>query len=260
MFDSKGSFIPNHIHKIFSYPSSDYYRFNLDSESKIIDSISKTFNISTEEISSSFNGFCSDIDQDQSLRNILNGPSIPFYIPRNEKSDIGSILQIDLLPKLNSSFRNSFPSSHFKIITQDKQHLSDRLLPTPESGYQAFLDQINSTDVFGFYFPAAFPGFAISAQREAFKSLLSSLNICLSGPLDIVSAVTTFPTLLINPVKYSPILCMSGVHHVDQRLEGVLKSYGPHLELWILSNLLTPGLEQVSEQWYGGLTVYRSVN
>jgi len=259
MFDSKGSFIPNPTHKIFSYPPSGYYRFNLDSESKIIDSISIAFNISTEEISSSLNGLRSDINQEQSLWNILNGPSIPFYVSSNEKSDIGSILQIDLLPRLDSSFRDSFPASHFKVITQDKQHLSGRLLPTPESGYQAFLDQINSTDVFGLYFPAAFPEFAISAQREAFKSLHSSLNICLPGPLDIVSAITTFPTLLINPVNYSPILCMSGVHHVDHRLEAVLKSYGPHLELWILSNLLAPGLEQVSEQWYGGLTVYRSV-
>jgi len=260
MFDSNGTFIPNLIHKVFSYPPSDYYQFNLDSASKIFDSISTANSISTNEIRSSYDQLYYDIDQDQSLRNILNGPSIPFYIPCNDKSDIGSILQIDLLPQLDFSFRNSFPSSHFKIITQDKQHLIDRLLPTPESGYQAFLDQINSTDVFGFYFPASFPEFAISAQREAFKCLHTSLNICLSGPLDIVSAVTTFPTLLINTVHYSPILCMPGVHHVDQRLEAVLKSYGPHLELWILSNLLAPGLEQVSEQWYGGLTVYRSVN
>jgi len=259
MFDSKGFFIPNFTHKIFSYPPSDYYRFNLDSESKTIDSISEATNIPTDKISYSLHQLRSDIDQDKFLQNILNGPSIPFYIPRNEKSDIGSILQIDLLPQLNSSFRESFPSSHFKIITQDKQHLSGRLLPTPESGYHAFLDQINSTDVFGFYFPAAFPQFAVSAQRQAFISIPSSLNICLSGPLDIVSAVTTFPTLLINPVHYSPILCMSGVHHVDRRLEAVLKSYGPHLELWILSNLLTQGFEKVSEQWYGGLTVYKSV-
>ena len=53
---------------------------------------------------------------------------------------------------------------------------------------------------------------------------------------------------------------MSGARHVDNRLEAVLKSYGPHLEFWVLSNLLTPGIEQVSEQWYGGLTIYKSLN
>jgi len=259
MFDSKGIFIPNSTHKVYSYPPSDYYRFNLDSVTNTIKSISQANKVSIEKISSSLNELRSDIDQDQFLHNIVNGPSLPFYIQRNVKSDIGAILQNDLLPQLDSSFRESFPSSHFKIITQDKQHLSGRLLPTPESGYHAFFDQINSNDVIGFYFPAAFPQFAISAQRQAFISIPSSLNICLSGPLDIVSAVTSFPTLLINPVHYSPILCMSGVHHVDHRLEAVLKSYGPHLELWILSNLLIHGLEQVSEQWYGGLTVYKSV-
>ena len=50
---------------------------------------------------------------------------------------------------------------------------------------------------------------------------------------------------------------MSGVRHVDERLEAVLKSYGPHLEFWVLSNVLTPGKEQISEQWYGGLTIYK---
>ena len=111
----------------------------------------------------------------------------------------------------------------------------------------------------GIYFPAAFPEFAISSQRDAFKSLQTDLNICLSGPLEVVSATTSCPSLLIDSENYSPILCMSGVSHVDNRLEAVLKSYGPHLEFWILSNLLTPGVEQVSEQWYGGLTIYKSV-
>ena len=260
MFDLKGSFIPGPSHKVFSYPASNYYQFNLDDNSKAIDSISQAYKVSAQEITQSLQELRSEVEQDHVLQYILNGPSIPFYIQRNEKSDIGSILEGDLLPELNSSFREIFPSSHFKIITQDKQHLSQRLLPAPESGYQSLLSQLKSSDVFGLYFPAAFPEFAISSQRDAFKSLESPLNICLSGPLEIVSAVTTNPSLLVNSDHYSPILCMSGVSHVDNRLEAVLKSYGPHLELWILSNLLTPGIEQLSEQWYGGLTVYRPAN
>ena len=143
------------------------------------------------------------------------------------------------------------------MVTQDKQHLAHRLLSSPGSGYEQLLSAVNNSDVIGFYFPSAFPEFSISSQRDAFKSISSSLKMCLSGPLEIVSASILNPSLLINTDHYSPILCMSGVRHVDERLESVLKSYGPHLEFWVLSNVLIPGKEQLSEQWYGGLTIYQ---
>ena len=135
-----------------------------------------------------------------------------------------------------------------------------RLLPIPEVGYSSFLDSLRQSDVIGYYFPLAFAEFSVSSQRLAYKSISSPLSFCLSGPLEIISSVITNPSLLINSEHYSPILCMSGARHVDNRLEAVLKSYGPHLEFWVLSNLLTPGIEQVSEQWYGGLTIYKSLN
>lgn len=260
MFDTKGSLIPSPAHKVFSYPTSGYYKFNLATPlDELIDSICSSSVSSSNNIRSIFNSLHDEINHDQSLRSILNGPCIPFGLEKNLSSDIGSILEMDLLPSLNSSFLDSYPDAHFKVVIQDKQLLAGRLLPFQGSGYQKFLSTLNSANVIGYYFPYAFPEFSISSQRDAFKAITTSLNICLSGPLEIVSASTTNPSLLINADYYSPILCMSGVHHVDDRLEAVLKSYGPHLEFWVLSNILTPGIEQVSEQWYGGLTIYQPV-
>jgi len=80
--------------------------------------------------------------------------------------------------------------------------------------------------------------------------------MCLSGPLEIFSAIIGKPDLLANEEGYSPILCMASVAHTDTRLALVLKAYGPHLEFWCLTQMLTPNLKQVSEQWAGGITVY----
>lgn len=260
MFDTKGSFIPSPAYKVFSYPTSGYYKFNLSSPmDELINSICSSSVNATDNLRAIFNSLHDKINHDQSLRGVLNGPCIPFCLEKNTSTDIGSILETNLLPSLNTSFLESYPDSHFKVIIQDKQHLSERLLPFQGSGYQEFLSTLNHANVIGYYFPYSFPEFSISSQRDAFKAIATSMNICLSGPLEIVSASITNPSLLINKDHYSPILCMSGVHHVDARLEAVLKSYGPHLEFWILSNILTPGTEQISEQWYGGLTIYQSV-
>ena len=258
MFDTKGSFIPSSVHNVFSYPPSDYYQLNLKtSPEELIKVICGSLNHNGENIQPNFNNLRDEIHQDSSLRSVLHGPFIPFFLQQNTATDIGSILESELLPSLNSSFLRDHPDAHFKVVIQDKQYLSGRLLPVHHSGYQRFLSSLNHSSIIGFYFPYAFPEFSISSQREAYKSITTSLNTCLSGPLEIVSASITYPSFLINTDHYSPILCMSGVRHVDPRLEAVLKSYGPHLEFWILSNVLTPGIEQVSEQWYGGLTIYK---
>lgn len=259
MFDTNGSFIPSLAHKVFSSPPSGYYKFNLHlSPSDLVNAICSLPDNLEKSLRLGYDNLLNEINQDKFLSPILRGPFIPFSINKNPSTDIGSILESDLLPSLNTSFLQANPDSHFKVVTQDKQHLAGRLSPVLGSGYQQFLTSVNNSDVIGYYFPTAFPEFSISSQREAFKAISTSLNICLSGPLEIISASITNPSFLINPDHYSPILCMSGARHADERLEAVLKSYGSHLEFWVLSNVLTPGIEQVSEQWYGGLTIYKS--
>ena len=39
----------------------------------------------------------------------------------------------------------------------------------------------------------------------------------------------------------------------------LFKSYGPHLEFWLMSQMLTPNETQVSEQWSGGVTIFESI-
>ena len=80
--------------------------------------------------------------------------------------------------------------------------------------------------------------------------------MCLSGAMDIGAAVVGFPELLISKDHYTPILCMSSLVHSDKRLILALKSYGPHMEFWCMTQMLSKKTTQVSEQWAGGLTIF----
>ena len=82
------------------------------------------------------------------------------------------------------------------------------------------------------------------------------LSFCLSGGIDICSAFIGTPELLLSEVFYTPITVLSSYVHKDDRMVLLLKAYGPHLEFWCLSQMLTKSIKQVSEQWTGGLTFY----
>jgi hypothetical protein len=112
----------------------------------------------------------------------------------------------------------------------------------------------------GWYFPQALQQFDLDSQVDQMRDLPNVEGVCLSGPAEIFAALIGKPDLLINEHGYSPILCMSALQHADDRLALVVKSYGPHLEFWCLSQMLTPGVKQVSEQWSGGMTFFCQVD
>jgi hypothetical protein len=74
--------------------------------------------------------------------------------------------------------------------------------------------------------------------------------------MDICSALIGSPDLLISDEYYAPVLCLSSYVHQDKRLVLLMKAYGPHMEFWCMTQMLTKDTTQVSEQWAGGLTIY----
>jgi len=256
MFDSQGYFVPSHDLTYFAYPPTKFYKLNLPDPQDVIDNISTIYSVDKQCLSKKLDEIVAKITSDPLLPNLINGPFVPFYLPYSSISDIGIRLTDEILPTLSEAFKATDPRAHFKAVIQDKQQLNHRILPAPASGYPALMDANSTSALFGVYFPIVFNQFSVSSQRKAFSKIKSDLQICLSGPLEICSSIVASPKLLIHRESYSPILNMSGAQHVDDRLTCCIKSYGPHLEFWVLTNNLMPGVEQVSEQWAGGLTVY----
>lgn len=262
MFDLKGSFIPEADSTVFSYPSTGFYKLNYEGLDESISIISNRYSVPISLLSDLQAKLDKQRSLSEELSNLHLGPRIPFFIPQSSSDDIGQRLELEILPLLAESFLNTDSEAHFKAVLQDKQQLSGRLSPSEGTGYDRFCMCNASNAIYGNFYPLAFNQHSQSSARKAVKVLINKSNaeISLSGPLEIASALTVCPRLLHHKESYSPILVMSGVDHADSRLITCLKSYGPHLELWALSNLLTAGVEQVSEQWTHGLTHYISIS
>jgi hypothetical protein len=195
-----------------------------------------------------------------SLKNLFNGVHIPFIIPKINKNnnDLSYTAIERLLSQLESSFKRQYPKSHFKAIMQGGSALFGNLRVDDCSRYWDLLNSIIGSDLIGWYFPQALQQFDIESQVKQIEELPHEFGLCLSGPMEVLSANIGKPDLLINEEGYAPILTMPAVKHIDDRLTFAFKSYGPHLEFWCLSNELAPGIKQVSEQWSGGISVFCS--
>lgn len=194
--------------------------------------------------------------------NLFRGVHVPFVAhSRTPLGDLGQNLEKILLPSVSKAFCAEFPESHFRAVLQGNSKLESSVTLDTRSYYGDFLKAVENQGVVGWYFPQALQEFDIESQRQQMEDIpsLPGAGVCLSGGIDICASLVGSPGLLINPEAYAPILCISSYVHADDRLVLLMKSYGPHLEFWCMSQMLTPQLKQVSEQWAGGITIYQPI-
>jgi hypothetical protein len=264
-FDSSGCCIPTKECRVFENGTVRYYDIKKPeiNFTRILEK-SKKFNLVSEEINEKdfkikAENLIDVINNDSNYKNILNGVKIPFIFQKIGKvSDLGNELEHVLLPKINHSFTEEYPDCYFKAVLQSNSKLSSKIKISPDSNYEKLIELGNEDFVVGWYFPQAFQGYDIQSQRKRIKSLpdLVGVNKCLSGGIDICASIIGVPSLLISKDTYAPILCMSSYMHDDPRLVLLLKSYGPHLEFWCMTQMLTKDVTQVSEQWSGGISIF----
>lgn len=271
-FNDTGRRLPSESMRVFGkianstyHNPSYYYRiedFKFDYNSILKNSID--YGLINKEIDlNTFQSSCEEllknIKIDSDFNNLLNGPYLPFIISEHNFDDLGEDLELNLLPKLNDSFNNKFPENHFKAILQSDSELKKNITIDPNSRYDIFIECVKKNTVVGWYFPCALQEFDVDSQRKQMLEIPSFQNICLSGGIDICASIIGSPDLLINSHNYAPILCMSAYIHRDPRLVLLLKSYGPHLEFWCMTQMLQKNIKQVSEQWAGGITIYTQI-
>jgi hypothetical protein len=265
LFDDKGRCLPSKNCRVFAEKQSDYYKISkkkLDFN-EIFERI-KRFGGAVDEFDAvnfeyQSNNLLKKLENNEGFKNITNGPHIPFlYKEINDNNDLGTDLEIFQLQKLKDSFGDKFPESHFKAVLQSDSKLKNNLKLEPGVGYENFIDLAKKKTVVGWFFPQAFQEYDVNSQRVRIKELpqVNDFNYCLSGGKDACAALVGCPELLISGEHYAPILCLSAYVHSDPRLVLLLKSYGPHMEFWCMTQILTKGIMQVSEQWSGGITVY----
>jgi hypothetical protein len=269
LFDDNGRRVPGKDARVFGSTSSFYYKLNqpVIDYALVLDR-SKKFNfvpqdVTTSDFKSQAEALLEKIKTNHAYANLLKGVKIPFVTGRKERgADLGEELESGLLSGLKQSFNACFPEAHFKAVLQSNSELPGNVFLASESRYQELISSLEAGAVVGWYFPQALQEFDVRSQRSQMVSLpeLTDVKICLSGGIDICAAVAGVPDLLISDEFYTPILCMSAYVHRDPRLVLLLKAYGPHMEFWCMTQMLTTDTTQVSEQWAGGITVFQGLN
>jgi hypothetical protein len=264
-FDETGRCIPTEGARVFGKSPSQYYVIDATEAplAAILARAQATGLVDTALTLSEFTDTVSDlksaVQADPNYAKLLKGVCVPFVYQQLELiDDLGRHLEGHMLPKLRQSFTAQFPDSHFKAVLQGNTTLEGQISPAQNVGYEQFIASSTGKALVGLYFPQALQEYDLRSQREQFRALppLAGARTCLSGGLDICAALTGQPDLLISEKHYAPILCLSAYEHRDPRLTLMLKAYGPHLEFWCMSQMLTPTTTQVSEQWSGGITIF----
>ena len=267
LFNKLGRIIPTINCRVFSDEPKTFYKIdpitidypNQHSLAKSNGLISDTEDL--ESIQKNLFNIEKSIKSNIDFKDIFNSTAIPFCFSLPEKGDdLGNQLENFWLPMLKKEYEKQVPNAYFKATLQGNTELKDSLKLSKNTGYNIFLEKCKNALVAGFYFPTAFQEFDIESQRNRIAKLPTTLNLdlCLSGPFEIIYSLISYPRLLFSKNNYSPILCASALEHNDPRMVMLFKSYGPHLEFWLLTQMLTPTKTQVSEQWSGGITIFKS--
>ena len=265
-FNSNGRRAPTSECRVFSEIPQNYYQLKQPeiNYSKILTNSIEFGGVGSDVKLDQFQLACeklkSEIEANHDFKNLLNSTHIPFICKKVDSiKDLGKDLEAIELPGIQRSFTSRFPESHFKAVLQSNSELPGSITLDPRSRYEGFLEKCQSGNVVGWYFPQALQEFDIESQRKQMAQLPDIENICLSGGIDVAAAMIGSPELLISEDFYAPILCMSAYVHSDPRLVLLLKSYGPHMEFWCMTQMLSRNITQVSEQWSGGITFYASI-
>ena len=264
LFDEHGRRVPFEGMRAFNNVSRRYYQLNQPDIQfdTVLRRMNKHAGVAESISAHQFESACLDLmktaKEDASIRDICKGVHVPFICPKFvDDIDLGEEFEQNWLAAVGSSFAAMFPQYHFKSTLQgDAPSLRGTLTLAKGARYEHFLRARRQGVIVGWYFPTALQEYDTASQRGQMRTLPLPEMLVLSGGFEAAAALVGSPDLLMNTETYPPVLCLSAFEHIDKRLMLCFKAYGLSLEFWLLTQMLVPGITQVSEQWAGGLTLF----
>ena len=272
VFDQYGRLIPVDGETVFNVESERYYQLSKNTtplETQVTNTCCAELGSDSIDVPAtcvSLNELLQKI-QGSGLAGLLAGPRFPFIVGPACAGDLGTVATDQVFVKLKDQFESTFPGLHFRVSMQGSIELPQSINAVTGTGYEKLMEFLESGHlVIGWIFPECLKEYAVSSQIHAKGRLASKVSsdsgfeVGLGGLLDIGSALVGTPDMLVNESAYPPVLCASGVAHEDDRYVFNYKSYGKHLEFWGMPRTLVAGVEQVSEQWNGVVSIFHSVD
>ena len=215
----------------------------------------------TERLAAICNAILAGLRSDPALSNLTQAVHVPFLCPPALSGQGRSEDLRRLLEAVARSFTAAFPEFDFRDLCPGKP--DDTAVPATGSRYEQFEAARSHGFVTGLYFPNCLAEYDLASQRAQMSTLPAAVDsgagkaaIVLSGPAEAAAALAGSPDLLRNEANYPHHLCLSGIQEPGDQIVYTFEAYGGNLRFRHRSNLLTPEVTQVSEQWAGGLTVF----
>ncbi len=211
--------------------------------------------VSSEEFAGICGGILDSLRGDAALANLTKGVHVPFLCPPAIPDRAVDLRR--LLDAVNCSFTGQFPQADFMDLCQGKPDDSAKV--SAGSRYEKLERARTGHYLIGVYFPDCLSEFDLASQRKQMDTLpqtVADAAIVLSGPAEAAAAFIGSPDLLVNEASYPHHLCLSAIQEPEDKVVYTFEAYGNNLRFRYRSNMLTPEVTQVSEQWAGGLTVF----
>ena len=261
LFDDHGRRIPYSGMRVHSQVSRQYFRLN-QPEVDCAAIWRRTVEhlqlpdppVSAAQFCAASEAILDGLRRQSALANLIHAIHVPFLCPPVD--DLRQLMQA-----VGRSYTARFPQSDFLDLCPGRP--DGHALPAPGSRYEKFGQARTGGYVAGVYFPNCLSEFDIDSQRRQMATLPETLEtgagtatIVLSGPADAAAALIGSPDLLWNEANYPHHLCLSAIQDPEDQVVYTFEAYGHNLRFRYRSNMLTPTVTQVSEQWAGGLTIF----
>lgn len=251
LFDEHGRCLPSQARSPAHARSRNYFRCGspqiepLHSIARIRQHLAPDLAMGDDEFITRIAGLRQRLAQDEAMRNVLNGPTIPFAMPRLEVSDIGQAFDERFLPAVAAAYQAVLPE--YRFVNHHPAGTAGKFSLRPGERHRRLLDAMARDEVCGLYFPCL-SEFSEPAALEQIEALPE--DCLLSGPLDTAAALVATPDLLLRRDGYPPLLWLSGA-------AAELGTVGYHFEAYgyNLTFNRRAHLGQVAEYWWHGLTI-----
>lgn len=198
------------------------------------------------------------------LAGLAKAVRVPFLCPPRKLGQSQGEELLELCEQAGKCFQATFPDRVFMNLC--KEQFAGETSIAPGSRYEKFEEGRAHRWVVGLCFPNCLSEFDLDSQRAQMASLPEIVvceggqaQIVLSGGVDLAAALVSCPDLLSDSETYPHHLCLSALEFDGDNTVCAFEAYGKDLRLRPRSNMLTPTVTQVSEQWAGGLTVFTTL-
>lgn len=250
-FDEYGRCTPSELENPVHHKTRRYFQVpkNQPDLAQSYGRLNRAFNIalslSYEDFEKKVEQLISKLATDEQTKSILNGVMVPFVLPKAHYDDLGTALEDEYLPAVETAYLSVFPN--YSFTNHAPKTIKNTLSVTPGSRHDVVLEKMGQDCIVGLYFPCMLE-YSVPAAVEQIANMPD--RFLLAGGVDTAAAFISMPSLLFREDGYPPLLWLTGLTSQEDKVGYHFEAYG-----YDLTFNRRVHLNNVAEYWASGITV-----